>query len=257
MNNNLPSSDERSSLHAASPRNTWQLAFRLFRWSTYAAAAITLVLLLHKSPPPDIQVTAQAAARVDEKFQQVEQAVANGQPAAMHMDQTELNSYLASHLELPGSARLQYAAAPPANPSPGNSGSASSDAPAIPASTPAPDNTLSNPSMPSAEDIDQMRSNVKDVKVQLVGDRVIAYVVFDVHGKDMTLQLEGKLGSENGYIRFEPLSGQIGALPLPLSALQNAVQRLMDSPENREKLRLPADVTNLKIENGEVVTTYK
>jgi hypothetical protein len=256
MTNNLPSDDSRSS-----PRTTeipWKLAFRLFRWSTYATAAITLVLLFHKSPPPDIQVTPQAAARVDEKFQQVEQAVANGQPAAMHMDQTELNSYLASHLELPAGARLQYAA-PAANTIPTTTANAPSaiDAPAMPANATAPENGYTNPSMPSAEDIDQMRSNVKDVKVQLVGDRLRAYVVFDVHGKDMTLQLEGKLGSESGYIRFEPLSGQIGALPLPLSALQNAVQHLMDSPENREKLRLPADVTNLKIENGEVVTTYK
>jgi hypothetical protein len=253
MTNNLLSSDSHSSPGTA----RWKLAFRIFRWSSYAAAAITLILLFHKSPPPpDIQVTPQAAARVDEKFQQVEQAVANGQPAAMRMDQTELNSYLASHLELPNSARLQYAAPNP-NPTITANSPSTTPTPITPANATAPDTTYANPSMPSAEDIDQMRSNVKDVKVQLVGDRVIAYVVFDVHGKDMTLQLEGKLGSENGYIRFEPLSGQIGALPLPLSALHNAVQRLMDSPENREKLRLPADVTNLKIENGEVVTTYK
>jgi len=48
-----------------------------------------------------------------------------------------------------------------------------------------------------------MRSNVRDVKVQLIEDRVRAYVVFDMHGKDVTLQLEGRLGSANGYLRFE------------------------------------------------------
>lgn len=241
------------------------MLFRVFRWSTYAAALITLILLLHKSPaPPNIQVTAQAAARVDEKFQEVEQAVAKGQPASMRMDQTELNSYLASHLELPSSARLQYAAPAAGAPTEGAASDAVAAQPAsatrvvsaVPATALAGDDSAS-PGMPSAADIDQMRSNVKDVKVQLVGDRVIAYVVFGVHGADMTLQLEGKLGSDNGYIRFEPLSGQIGSLPLPLSALQNAMQRLMESPENREKLRLPPDVTDLKIENGEVVTTYK
>jgi hypothetical protein len=238
------------------------MVFRVFRWSTYAAALVTLILLLHKAPaPPDIHVTAQAAARVDEKFQEVEQAVANGQPASMRMDQTELNSYLASHLELPSGARLQYAA-----PTAGRGGSsdvvaaqptsATQAVSAVPATALSGDDSVGS-GLPSAADIDQMRSNVKDVKVQLVGDRVIAYVVFGVHGADMTLQLEGKLGSDNGYIRFEPLSGQIGSLPLPLSALQNAMQRLMESPENREKLRLPADVTDLKIENGEVVTTYQ
>jgi hypothetical protein len=265
MNAHKPASEFR---HLA-PRNSaspWKILFRVFRWSTYAAALVTLILLLHKAPaPPDIQVTAQAAARVDEKFQEVEHAVANGQPASMRMDQTELNSYLASHLELPGSARLQYAA-PAAGVASGiGSSDAAAGQPATPATqmvSAAPATALSGgdsagSGMPSAADLDQMRSNVKDVKVQLVGDRIIAYVVFGVHGADMTLQLEGKLGSDNGYIRFEPLSGQIGSLPLPLSALQNAMQRLMESPENREKLRLPPDVTDLKIENGEVVTTYK
>jgi hypothetical protein len=265
MNADKPASEFR---HVEPRKNAspWTILFRVFRWSTYAAALVTLILLLHKAPaPPNIQVTAQAAARVDEKFQEVEQAVANGQPASMRMDQAELNSYLASHLELPSSARLQYAA-PAAGAISGGSASdvtaaqptsATQAVSAVPATAlPAGDDSASS-GMPSVADIDQMRSNVKDVKVQLVGDRVIAYVVFGVHGADMTLQLEGKLGSDNGYIRFEPLSGQIGSLPLPLSALQNAMQRLMESPENREKLRLPADVTDLKIENGEVVTTYK
>jgi len=31
-----------------------------------------------------------------------------------------------------------------------------------------------------------------------------AYVVFNFHGKDMTLQLEGRLTAANGYLRFEP-----------------------------------------------------
>jgi hypothetical protein len=259
MNADKPASEFRH-VEPRTSASPWKIWFRVFRWSTYTAALVTLILLLHKAPaPPDIQVTAQAAARVDEKFQEVEQAVAAGQPASMRMDQTELNSYLASHLELPGGARLQYVA-------PTTAGGGSSDAvaaqptsatqavSAVPALS-GDDSAASG--MPSAADIDQMRSNVKDVKVQLVGDRVIAYVVFGVHGADMTLQLEGKLGSDNGYIRFEPLSGQIGSLPLPLSALQNAMQRLMESPENREKLRLPPDVTGLKIENGEVVTSYK
>ena len=102
-----------------------------------------------------------------------------------------------------------------------------------------------------------MRSNVRDVKVQLVDDRVKAYVVFDVHGKDMTLQLEGRLGAQSGYLHFEPLSGQVGSLPIPQSTLESAVQRLMDSPENREKLKLPSEISDLRIQNGEVVASYK
>ena len=87
-------------------------------------------------------------------------------------------------------------------------------------------------------------------------DRVKAYVVFDLHGKDMTLELEGRLGAQGGYLKFEPVSGQIGSLPIPQSTLQSAVQRLMESPDNREKLKLPPDIADLHIENGELVATY-
>jgi hypothetical protein len=205
---------------------TW--IFRFLRWSTYLAAFVTLILILHKTPPPPVQTSSQAAARVEEKFQEVEKSVAQGQPATMRMDSTELNSYLASHLDLQG------ATSPATNASPSGGGSA-----------------------PSADDIEQMRSNVRDVKVELVEDRVRAYVVFNVHGKDMTLQLEGHLSSENGYLHFDPISGQIGSLPIPQSALQSAVQKMMESPENREKLKLPADISGLQIQNGEVVTSYK
>jgi ligand-binding sensor domain-containing protein len=110
---------------------------------------------------------------------------------------------------------------------------------------------------PSGDDVEQMRSNVKDVKVQLIDDHVRAYVVFDVHGKEMTLELEGRLGADNGFLRFDPVSGQIGSLPIPQSTLEAAVRKMMDSPENRDKLKLPSDISDLKIENGEVVATYQ
>jgi hypothetical protein len=208
--------------------SAWTWAFRMVRWTTYAGAVITLVMVFHKTPAPVIETSPAAAARMEQKFEQAAQSVSHGEPATMRMDETELNSYLVSHLDL--------AEKTPAN--------ANGSAPP-------------SGSAPRPEDIEHMRSNVKDVKVQLIDNRVRAYVVFDVHGKDMTLVLEGKLGAENGYLRFEPTSGQIGSMPLPQSALASAVERMMDSPENREKLKLPADVAGLKIENGEVVTSYK
>ncbi len=202
-------------------------AFRILRWSTYLVALITLILLLHKSPPPLVEATPQAAARAEEKFAQVEQSVAQGQQGTVRLDQTELNSYLASHLDL------------------------QTDQPAANVAPPG------GPGSPTPEDVEKMRSSVRDVKVTMADDRVKAYVVFDVHGKDMTLELEGKLGATNGYLRFVPVSGQIGSLPIPQSTLETAVQRLMESPENREKLRLPPDIADLHIENGELVATYK
>src|SRR5204862_167357 len=193
---------------------------------------VTLVLLFHKASPPLVETSPQAAARAEEKFEQVEKAVANGQPATLRMDETELNSYLVSHLALAGNGA----------PSPALAGRVQG----------AP-----NGAIPTPQEVEQMRSNVRDVKVQLIDDRVKAYVVFDVHGKDMTLQLEGRLGAQNGYLHFEPLGAQIGSLPIPQSTLESAVQRLMNLAHNREKLRMTSEISDLRIENGEVVASYK
>jgi hypothetical protein len=241
--------------HTPSKTVPWRMIFRVIRWATYISAAITIAMVLHKTPPPVIQTSPQAAARVEQKFEQVQQAVSAGQPAEMRMDQTELNSYLLSHLDIaanPDSPQAQ-AAAQAATP---NTVQAASPSNAVPAASGSGLDTPV-PAGSSAEQIEQVRSQVKDVKVELVEDRVRAYVVFDMHGKDVTLQLEGKLNAENGYLNFEPVSGQIGSLPLPPSALQTAMRHILENPENREKFKLPADMSDLKIVNGEVVATYK
>jgi hypothetical protein len=243
--------------HTPSKTIPWRMIFRVIRWATYISAAITIAMVLHKTPPPVIQTSPQAAARVEQKFEQVQQAVSAGQPAEMRMDQTELNSYLLSHLDIaanPDSPQAQ-AAAQAATPNTVQAASPSNAAPAASGSGSGLDTPV--PAGSSAEQIEQVRSQVKDVKVELVEDRVRAYVVFDMHGKDVTLQLEGKLNAENGYLNFEPVSGQIGSLPLPPSALQTAMRHILENPENREKFKLPADMSDLKIVNGEVVATYK
>jgi hypothetical protein len=199
--------------------------FRFLRWSTYLATLVTLILLLHKTAAPSVVSTPQAAASAEEKVSQAEQSVSQGQPATLRLDESELNSYHASHLDLGPQA-----------------------------AAPAPDGGTG---APTAADVEQARSSVRDVKVQMEGDQVHAYVVFDVHGKEMSLDLVGKLGAADGYLKFEPVSGHIGSLPIPQSALESAVRQLMESPVNREKLRLPSDVSDLRIENGELVTTYR
>jgi len=210
----------------------WKWAFRFLRWSTYLAALITLVMVLHKSPAPNVVTTPQAAASAEQKIEQVEQSVSRGEQSTLRLDESELNSYLATHLAL--EPKSDASGAPKTNAGDGGGAGA-----------------------PSARDVEEMRSSVRDVKVQMENDTVKAYVVFDVHGKDMTLELAGKLGAADGYLRFEPVSGQIGALPIPQSTLQSAVERLMQSPENREKLKLPAEIADLRIENGELVATYR
>jgi hypothetical protein len=216
-----PGANASPSAVAAKP-NPWKLIFRIVRWTTYAFALIAILMISHTAPPPPVSTSAQAAASAEQKIEQVEHAVTSGQSATLRMDESELNSYLASHLDIsPNGSR---------NAAPGGA---------------------------SPSDVEQVRSAVKDVKVQLIDDRVRAYVLFDFHGKDMTLELEGKLGAADGFLRFEPVGGQLGSLPIPQSTLETAVRHMMESAENREKLRLPTEISDLKIENGEVVASYK
>jgi hypothetical protein len=230
-------SGNRSGDLAVSKPSPLRLIFRIVRWISYIGAAITLLMVFHATPLPVVATSPQATARMEQKVEAVEQAVASGQSATLRLDQIELNSYLASHLAISPAA----AATPPsATPAPAD-----------------PNSALQAPSATSTEQVEQVRSSVRDVRVELIEDRVRAYVVFDFHGKDMTLQLEGRLAAANGYLRFEPISGQLGSLPIPQSTLQTAVEKMMDSAENREKLKLPAQISGLRIENGELLATYR
>jgi hypothetical protein len=224
----------------------WRIAWRVVRWISYGYSLITLIMMLHKVEVPAIETSPETAARVEEKFAQVERSVLSGHEATLRLDETELNSFLGMYLDM-GSRDAN--AVPKVSRETVTTG--------LPNTTGAPTPAPSLGGAPTTEDVERARSSVRDVKIQLIEDRAKAYVLFNMLGKDMTLQLEGRLGTTDGYIRFEPVSGQIGSLSIPLSAMQSAVKHLMESPVNRERLRLPVNIADLKIENGEVVATYR
>src|SRR6516164_10278126 len=89
-------------------------AFRCLRWSTYLAVLVTLILLLHKKDPPPVQLSPQAAASAEEKVEQVQQSLALGEKPTLRLDEAELNSYLASHLNLAQSPKALGSSPPPA-----------------------------------------------------------------------------------------------------------------------------------------------
>ena len=223
--------------------------YQFLKWSSLAALVFTLILILRKSPPPNIPYDSNAAARAEQKFQAADQAKAAGQPSQVQLDRSELNSYLTQNLQLEaqpgaGASALPAAVAASAQPS-GSAGVPNAD-PAAALAAGGDQATL-----------EQVQSTVKDVKVDMDGDLVKAYVIFDYHGKDLSLELDGHLTSDNGYIKFEPVAGKLGSLPLPQSTLQAAVDKMMASPENREKLKLPADISDIQIQDGQAVVKYK
>jgi hypothetical protein len=179
----------------------------------------TLVLMLRRAPVPRVQVSPQAARSAEEKLQTLAlpPSAASAAPAGtVTLTEEELNSYLAQHLTL-------------------DPGAAGADA------------SAGNPSL------DQVKSSVRGVKVTLEGDRARAYVVFNMAGKDLTLQLEGRLHVADGYLRFQPTAGSLGDFTLPQSALDAAVSQLFGSHENREKFRVPPDIRDIRVENGQLV----
>jgi hypothetical protein len=223
-----------------------KVAYRVFNVITLISLVVMIFLVLHKSPPPTVATDPQAAARAAQKFVTADAAKASGMPAQVALDSTELNSYLSQSLALNGGPQVDL---PPATPP-------AMGTPAPGEATPAANPTFSTPGG-DAQSIEEVQQSVKDLKVDMDGDLVKAYVVFNLHGQDLSLELDGHLASENGYMKFEPVAGKLGSLPLPQSALDAAVERMMNSPENREKLRLPDDISDVQVQNGQAVVTYK
>jgi hypothetical protein len=221
--------------------------YRILTWVSAGGLVLLIVLVLRKSPPPNVPYDPAAATRAEEKLAAADQAKAAGQPPRqVALDRTELNSYLQQNLQTaestvasaPGTSVPANGGAPNAGPG-GDAGNASTTA-----SEPEPT-------------LEQVQSDVKDVKVDMDGDLVKAYVIYNLHGQDVSLELDGHLSAENGYLKFDPVAGKLGSLPLPQATLDAAVQKLMASPENREKLKLPDNVSDIQIENGQAVVSYK
>jgi len=100
------------------------------------------------------------------------------------------------------------------------------------------------------------KAALRDVRVRLIGDQVRAYIVLAFQASSITVELQGKLDSRDGFVNFDPTSGTIGSFPIPQSALSRAMLQIMDSPEKRQRFRLQGALSALRIENSEVVLTY-
>jgi len=79
--------------------------------------------------------------------------------------------------------------------------------------------------------MEEIQSSVRDVRIQLKKISLLAYVAFNLYGKEMSLELEGRLAVRDGFLQFIPTAGKLGSLPLPGGTLQTAAQQLFDSPE--------------------------
>src|ERR1700733_15788700 len=142
--------------------------YEILKWSSVAALALTLILVLHTSPAPNIPYNANAAASAEKKFEAADQAKAAGQPSQVQLDRSELNSYLAQNLQLEG--KPTEIPAPPQAASMDN-------VPTVGSAVPPDDPASAFPGGDQAT-LEQVQSTVKDVTVDMEGDLVKAYVIF-------------------------------------------------------------------------------
>ena len=96
---------------------------------------------------------------------------------------------------------------------------------------------------------------IKGYQVRLEGDVARGQFVANVAGKDVWVTLAGHLGSEGGYVTFDPTEFKVGEFSIPISLVNSSLQKKL--AEQREQLRLPPGIASLRVENGELVITQK
>lgn len=96
---------------------------------------------------------------------------------------------------------------------------------------------------------------VKGYQVKLEGDVARGQFLAPIAGKDVYVTLAGHLGSQDGYVTFDPTEFKVGDLSIPVSLVNSALQKKL--AEQRENLKLPEGVGSLRVQDGELVITQK
>ena len=206
---------------------------RIISFATLAISILTLVLVL-KRPAPVAPALAPAAAAANaqsfqEKVNRLAQPKVPGEgESEVRMNSGELSAALAQAAGLLPSAA-------PANTS---TSSPSGSSPASPAME-----------FPGAV------PNIKDYQVSMDGDIVRGQFLTQIAGKDVYLTLAGHLGAKDGYATFDATEVKVGDLSVPVSLVNEVLQKKL--AEQRDQLKLPNNVKDLKVENGELVFVEK
>jgi len=202
----------------------WKLD-RIISVATLLTSVIALVLVLKKpAPVASPQAPAVAAANAQSfqtKLQQMDQPADPGQPPAeVHLTSDEVSAAIA-----------QAAGA-----------------------IPAAEGVNLNPSSPDSS-VAPGQPEVKDYQVNFDGDVAHGQFLTQIGGKDVWVTLSGHLGSKDGYATFDPTEFKVGDLNVPVSLVNDALQKRLN--EQRDRLKLPDNVGGIKVENGELVMTQK
>jgi hypothetical protein len=181
-------------------------------------------------PPAAAALNAQS---FQEKLNRLEQPKTNGEgQSEVRMNSAEVNAALA-----------QVAGALP---------NAASESPSVP---PSSDGTTTSPAAGVSTEFPGPVPNIKDYQVSMDGDLVRGQFLTQIAGRDVYLTLAGHLGAKDGYATFDATEVKVGDLSVPASLVNDVLQKKL--AEQRDQLKLPNNVKDLKIENGELVFVEK
>jgi len=96
---------------------------------------------------------------------------------------------------------------------------------------------------------------IKDQQVSFDGDVVHGQFLTEVAGKDVWITISGHIGEKDGYATFDPTEFKVGDLNVPVSLINPALQKKL--AEERDRLKLPNNVGDVKVEKGELVMQQK
>ena len=211
---------------------------RIISFATLAISIFTLVLVLRRPAPVAPALAPAAAAANAQSFQEKVNRLAQPRVPGDGESEVRMNSGEVS------AALAQAAGLLPATttvPAPANSSPSSASA-----NPPGASGTMEFPGAVP---------NIRDYQVSMDGDIVRGQFLTQIAGKDVYLTLAGHLGSKDGYATFDATEVKVGDLSVPAALVNEVLQKKLT--EQRDQLKLPNNVKDLKVENGELVFVEK
>ncbi len=205
-------------------------ALWIYSWISLAILLSALQMMFTESLPPHIQTDPQAPTRVEHKLKELRKAIKTQQPYTLSIDEAELNALLRGNL--------------PSN----QSGSVHQTTSAVSASGNHPFNDPQT---------GEPQSRLKDLRVNLFGDLVRAYAVFNFHGLTTSVLLEGRIRANDGYVRLDPTEAQFGSLPIPQATLRELARHFFKSPNNRKAFQLSPHISSVDIRRGRLFVAFR
>jgi hypothetical protein len=96
---------------------------------------------------------------------------------------------------------------------------------------------------------------IKDQQVSFDGDVARGQFLTQVAGKDVWITVSGHIGEKDGYATFDPTEFKVGDFSVPVSLVNSALQKKLS--EEHDRLKLPDNVGDVKVENGQLVMQQK